>query len=425
MENILSIVKELQADSSKLGKEAILKRESNNVEFKQFIKYVLDPMYVYGIQNKKLKKYLGKTDKATDFEDIFQVFEYLLKNNTGRDEDARLVASFIDKFSEDSNELTDFYVLSITKKLRMGIDSTVNKAWGKGFLNKFEVMLAKDFYKESHKVEGKEFVLTEKLDGQRSLFFHKDGQVKVFSRSGQPIAGLLEIESEIKLLPEGVYDGELLIKNEHLYKNRDVLQETLKITRRDGEKTGVNFWMFDALSNDEFQEGITRDKYQDRRIWLENTIAPHLEHTKLLPILYAGKDMSVIPDLLAELEAEGKEGLMLNLDAPYQCKRTDSLLKIKSMKTFDENCTGVFEGEGKYKGMLGGVTVDYKGYHLKIGSGFSDEQRKLYWDSSELIVGKLIEVQYFRESSNAEGGLSVSFPVFKMIRDDKTVPSYY
>lgn len=424
MENILSIVKELQADSSKLGKEAILKREINNVEFKQFIKYVLDPMYVYGIQNKKLKKYLGKTDKATDFEDIFQVFEYLLKNNTGRDEDARLVASFIDKFSEDSNELTDFYVLSITKKLRMGIDSTVNKAWGKGFLNKFEVMLAKDFYKESHKVEGKEFVLTEKLDGQRSLFFHENGQVKTFSRSGQPIVGLFEIEEEIKQLPEGVYDGELLIKNEYLYKDRDVLQETLKITRKDGEKAGVNFWVFDFLEHEEFQNGQSERSYLSRR----NLISlryKEMKHIHLLPILYRGKDTTVIPDLLSELEAEGKEGLMLNLDKPYVCKRTDSLLKIKTMNTFDEVCTDIFEGEGKYKGMLGGVTVVYKGYHLKIGSGFSDEQRKLYWDSPELIVGKLIEVQYFRESSNAEGGLSVSFPVFKMIRDDKTVPSYY
>lgn len=425
MENILSIVKELQTDNSKLGKLAILKREINNEEFKQFIKYVLDPMYVYGIQDKKLKKYLGQTLNTISFQNLFEAFEYLLENNTGRDEDAKLIATFIDEASREDDELKEFYVQAITKKLRMGIDSTVNKAWGKGFLNKFEVMLAKDFYKESHKVEGKQFVLTEKLDGQRALFFNIDGQVKVFSRSGQPITGLTEIEGEIKRLPIGVYDGELLIKNEHLYKDRDVLQETLKITRKDGEKTGVSFWIFDCLSNDEFQDGETKDKYHERRMWLDNTITSTFEHISSLPILYAGKDMTIIPQLLSKLEAEGKEGLMLNLDKPYYCKRSDVLLKIKSMKTFDEICTGVFEGEGKYKGMLGGITINYKGYPLRAGSGFNDEQRKLYFNNPELIVGSLVEVQYFRESQNAEGGLSVSFPIFKMIRTDKTEPSYY
>lgn len=426
MENILAIVKELQATSGKLNKEAILKREINNEEFKQFISSVLDPMKIYGLQEKKISKYLGNTDGSTEFSNIFEVFSYLEANSTGRDIDAQLVATFIDSQSE---EYKDFLIESFCKKIRMGIDSTVNKAWGKGFLSKFEVMLAKDFYKESHKVESNEFVLTEKLDGQRALFFHEDGQVKVFSRSGQPITGLIEIENEIKQLPFGVYDGELLIKNEHLYKDRDVLQETLKITRKDGDKTGVNFWIFDALSDEEFQDGQSKESYLKRKVNLayqmSTIMEPAYNHIHLLPILYQGKDMSVIPKLLSELENEGKEGLMLNLDKPYFCKRSDVLLKIKSMKTFDEICTGVFEGEGKYKGMLGGITVNYKEYSLRAGSGFNDEQRKLYFNNPELIVGSLVEIQYFRESTNAEGGLSVSFPIFKMIRTDKTEPSYY
>lgn len=425
MENILSIVKELQATSGKLDKEAILKRETNNDEFKQFIKYVLDPMYVYGIQDKKLKKYLGKTVNAISFQSLFETFEYLLENNTGRDEDAKLVATFIDEESVNNEELKDFLVQSITKKLRMGIDSTVNKAWGKGFLNKFEVMLAKDFYKESHKVEGTEFVLTEKLDGQRALFFHVDGQVKAFSRSGQSITGLTEIEDEIKSLPDGVYDGELLIKEEHLYKDRDVLQETLKITRKDGEKSGINFWIFDCISNEEFQDGASRDKYHERRMWLDNTITSSFEHIYSLPILYAGKDMAVIPQLLANLEAEGKEGLMLNLDKPYYCKRSDVLLKIKTMKTVDLLVTGFEEGEGKYKGKLGNLILDYKGYELRSGSGLTDADRDEFWSKQEEYLGKIAEIQYFRESVNDKGGLSVSFPIFLGFRFDKDVPSYH
>lgn len=425
MKNIIAIVKELQAESGRLKKEAILKREIENKDFKRFIKYVLDPLYVYGIQEKKLKKFLGKTVNTVSFQNLFEAFDYLLKNNTGTDEDAKLVATFIDEESNGDEELKEFYVKAVTKKLRMGIDSTVNKVWGKGFLNEFKVMLAKDFYKESHKVEGSWFLLTEKLDGQRAIVIHKNGEVKPFSRSGQLITGLIEIENEVRKLPEGVYDGELLVKDEHLYKDREVLQETLKLSRKDGDKTGLNFHVFDHLTHDEFQDGESKDKYINRRMWLDNTFKTSFEHVHLLPSLYSGDDMTVIPELLKKLEDEGKEGLMLNRDMKYHCKRSDALLKIKSMKTFDERCTGVFEGEGKYKGMLGGVTVDYRGYPLRIGSGFTDYQRELYWKHPELIVDYIIEVQYFRESTNSDGGLSVSFPVFLGKRDDRNEPSYH
>jgi DNA ligase-1 len=428
MYDILKIVEELQSTSGKLDKMAILKREESNEKWKKYLKYVSDDKYVYGIQSKKMNRFLGKTDGITSFQNLFEIFEFLLDgNNTGSDETIQLVASFIDSQPEDVHE---FYVDSLCKKVRMGIDSTINKVYGKGFLSEFKVMLAKDFYKESHKVENKEFVLTEKLDGQRIIAIHNSSGVNFFSRTGQPILGLSEIEAEIKQLDMGVYDGEALIKNEHLYKDRDVLQETLKISRKDGEKTGLNYWIFDYLPLDEFEKGKSKLKYIERKTGLACHLSmrtlTRFNHIYLLPILYQGKDMSVIPNLLQELEDEGKEGLMLNLsDGHWINKRTDQLLKIKTMMTFDEKCVGIFEGEGKYKGMLGGINVLYKGYPLKCGSGFNDVQRKLYFDNPDLIIGQLVEIQYFRESSNDQGGLSVSFPIFKGIREDKNEPSYY
>jgi DNA ligase-1 len=35
------------------------------------------------------------------------------------------------------------------------------------------------------------------------------------------------------------------------------------------------------------------------------------------------------------------------------------------------------------------------------------------------MIGKIVEVQYFEETSNADGGLSLRFPVFKDFRPDK------
>ena len=36
----------------------------------------------------------------------------------------------------------------------------------------------------------------------------------------------------------------------------------------------------------------------------------------------------------------------------------------------------------------------------------------------------IVEIQYFEESKNQDGKLSLRFPVFKKLRTDKTEPSY-
>ena len=54
---------------------------------------------------------------------------------------------------------------------------------------------------------------------------------------------------------------------------------------------------------------------------------------------------------------------------------------------------------------------------VKVGSGFTQEQRLEYMDGS--IVGKIITVQYFEETNNDKGGISLRFPTVKVIHGDK------
>ena len=65
--------------------------------------------------------------------------------------------------------------------------------------------------------------------------------------------------------------------------------------------------------------------------------------------------------------------------------------------------------------MLAQVWIEHKGYKVKVGSGFSQEQRIQYM--TENIVGKLITVQYFEETKNDKGGISLRFPTVKHIYD--------
>ena len=67
--------------------------------------------------------------------------------------------------------------------------------------------------------------------------------------------------------------------------------------------------------------------------------------------------------------------------------------------------------------MLAQVLIEHKGYKVKVGSGFSQEQRIKYMTSD--IVGKTITVQYFEETKNDKGGISLRFPTVKHIYEQK------
>lgn len=421
---IYDFVTRLQSISGRNDKESFIKKYKDDEVIEKYLKLTLDPMQVYGLQSKKLGKFLDKQYEDKPFSNLFECFEYLIENNTGRDEDAKLVASYINILD---SKLHDFIIKSITKSIKLGANiKTINKALGKELLTEFNVMLAHPFEKYADKIEGKTLYVTEKLDGMRCIIFKWGNKIDIRARSGQPIIGLVDIENEILQLDyNGILDGELLIKNAEQYKDRAVLQETLKITKKDGTKSGIDFWIFDTITHKDFQNGKSKLTYSKRREELDNLPVENLANIHVLPVLYKGKDMVEIQKILKDMENDGKEGLMVNIsNSLYTCTRSNGILKLKTFLEFDEEVVSVFEGEGRLKGKLGGVNVLYEGkYPLKIGSGFTDQEREMYWRNPELIVGKIITVQFFRESSNAQGGLSVSFPVFVTVTS-KTEASY-
>ena len=64
-----------------------------------------------------------------------------------------------------------------------------------------------------------------------------------------------------------------------------------------------------------------------------------------------------------------------------------------------------------------GITIQHKGYTVRVGSGFSLDQRKEYGADHSKIIGKIMTVSYFEESTNQDGGLSLRFPTVKHIYD--------
>ena len=147
-----------------------------------------------------------------------------------------------------------------------------------------------------------------------------------------------------------------------------------------------------------------------------------------VPILYQGKyDKDIVKqELDKQIELE-HEGIMVNLaDAAYEGKRTKNILKVKAMQDCDLKIIGFEEGTGKNKGTLGAIIVDYKGFEVKVGSGFTNQDRDYFWANQKELLGRVITVQYFEETTNKkDNSLSLRFPVYLELRELGKEVSYY
>lgn len=421
MYNVKEILDKIASTSSRNEKETILKQNKDNELLKEVLQFVYNPFIVTGLSDKKMKKNpLFRHPIMID-----NIMDYLKENNTGTDVDIYRVKSFI---QQQPQELQGSYYSIVTKNLKIGVTAkTINKILGKGFIPEFNVMLADKYADHESKV--KDFIITEKLDGIRNVLIKENGKIKMFSRQGQVVEGLNDIEIEAdKLLDNYVYDGELLLRNDKNLNSADLYRATVKEVRKDGVKKNVEFYVFDMLPLDEFVSGKSKEGCFDRKAKLFNVLNTlGLTWIKGLPNLYVGDDKSEIARLLSEVEEQGKEGLMLNtIDGIYECKRSKNLLKVKSMQTVDLRLIGFEEGTGKYVGKLGRINVEYKGNTVGVGSGFSDEERIEIWNNQEKYLGKIAEIQFFEETKNQnDDKLSLRFPVWKGIRFDKDSPSYF
>ena len=144
-------------------------------------------------------------------------------------------------------------------------------------------------------------------------------------------------------------------------------------------------------------------------------VGNYYSYFEILPYLYIGNDTAKILEILDEQVNKGEEGIMINiLFAPYDFKRSNNLLKVKTMQTLDLEVIGFEQGTNKNADRLGALFVRYKdGNIVKVGSGFDYDLRKEIWDNQDKWLGAIIEVQYFEETQNQNGGISLRFPVFQ------------
>ena len=411
--DVIKIIKEIEGISSTNGKLHVLRKNADNEVLKKVLYYAYNDMQ-YGVQKKTIDKMMFSPDADYKWNNIWEMFEDLGKLNINNDLVLK-ISNTVGYFSD--KDVQDLLLRILLKDLKCNINvKGINKAIP-NLIHQHEIMLASKF-------EGKikeKVSMSLKMDGIRNTVLIENNEIKHISRQGKCIDGLNEINNALRKLNLNGYmiDGELLRKNVDNISSDDNFRLTTKIVNsKSTDKRGLEFVVFDIVPIEDYYKGVSKIPYIDRLELMENLINEN-DFIRLVPKFGVTDDIELIYGVLNNVISRGEEGLMLNtMNGIYGFgKRSKDILKVKKMQTCDIRCLRIEEGQGKYEGKLGKIICNYKGYELGVGSGFSDEERKYYWDNPDEIIGKIVEVQYFEESKDKDGNLSCRFPVFKYIRD--------
>jgi DNA ligase-1 len=308
-------------------------------------------------------------------------------------------------------------------KTRAG-DKIINKAIP-DHIPEFSVALADKY--EPKLVNWKDgWYVSRKIDGARCIgIVDSNGDTTFYSRTGKEFDTLGIVRDGIKALniTNVVFDGELCLVDDD--GNEDFQGVMKQLKKKDHTIPNPSFKIFDMISHDEFysKQGQKNKPYSIRY----NNLREVMRNNTCACLSVLGQELIKDDDHFAEWTRRGNdyswEGLMLRADEPYKGKRSKDLLKVK--KFFDDEYEVIDTEMGPFRYVLNGreheetmlscVMIKHKDNIVRVGSGFTIEQRQEFYQNPKKILGKIITVQYFEETKNQDGGISLRFPTFKFL----------
>ena len=415
-------VEQSNATNSNSDKLAVIEKYKNQPDLLKVLQYTYDTFKQYGVTSANCKKRSDLCLPFTPYSSIFELLDALASRElTGHD-----AIETVNGFVEENKTYEDVIWNIIDRNLKTrSTVSMINKVIP-GLIPTFDVALAKAYdEKTQKKVNWKDgWFVSRKLDGVRCLtVIDMFGEVKFFSRQGKEFLTLDNLKMDIKALglTNTVFDGEVCIVDENM--DEDFAGIIKEIKRKDHTIETPYYYIFDMLDLEDFNDKTSKDNFANRLVNLRNTV----EETRMVGILEQLECNDIIFDLMMEKSKKGGwEGLMLRKNSTYKGKRSDEILKVKQM--FDDEDVVVdlendydrviVDGQEIEEMMLKNVIIEHKGNRVQVGSGFSHEQRRHFYENPDEILGKQITVQYFEETTNKNGTHSLRFPVIKAVYEN-------
>lgn len=434
--SVYKILEELRATSSRLEKEAILKKNVKNEVLKRVVFLALDP-YTQFYQRKIPKYTPAKKNQADTLDSALDSLKILSSRQTTGNEAIVFLTKLLSSLTEDDAKVLECV---IQKDLDCGVqESTANKIW-KDLVPTFPCMLASAYdEKLIEKVQFPAFVQL-KMDGMRfnAIVDANTKTVEYRSRNGKEVAvnnnlldaAFLQMAKNIGMA-NVVFDGELVVVDEKgklldRKTGNGILNKAVKGTISDDERSQVRATIWDVIPLTYFRQGKCDVDYETRLgtvvVAIDN-LGGNLKHLVSVVETTIADSLYKAQKLFETYHAAGQEGIILKTrDGIWEDKRAKHQIKFKGELECDLICVGWEEGTGKNKGKLGALVLqssDAK-VNVSVGTGLTDEMRSEL--TAKKVKGKIVTVKYnARISSKNKGEDSLFLPVFLEIREDKTV----
>ena len=424
-----NIIQELEADNSRLVKEEIIRREAlaGNDEFFAGCKLALDSMITFGV--KKVDEKQGDGSGVS-----WKLFNELADLLSQRELTGHAALEAIDAIKQQATEIqwNYWYRRILIKDMRAGFsEKTVNSVVSKIKANDYEMpvftcQLAHDSANHENKVSGEKLVEV-KLDGVRVIaIVYPTGAVNLFSRNGKSLDNFPLVEQQLAkragdFAEPVVLDGEIMSAS---------FQDLMKQVHRksDIKSSDAVLNLFDMITLKEFQAGVGKHRQIDRSVTLAtwyNQVADDLPNVTIVGQERVDLDSPAGQARFRQINQEaidgGYEGIMIkDLNALYECKRSVAWLKLKPFIEVSLEVVDVEEGTGRNTGRLGALVCsgqdDGRGIVVNCGSGFTDNDRSIFWKHRDELRGEIVEVRADAITQNQDGTYSLRFPRFLRFR---------
>lgn len=443
----VSWTNKLNESDSRLHKEAVIRSalvaaklgSENAIRFLRLARDCYNNFITYGV------KQVPYTEGVVGQDNPWDNFETLLDRLAQRELTGHAARDAIEAISKqfDSEEWNGFCRAILTKDLRAGVsEKTINKIVKKTVyeIPVFGCQLATN--SEGRPEMRRTKRLEPKLDGVRVIMYvtgigaQNQCEVTCYSRNGKIFENFSHIEQQIKynirdlighhqkLFANGfIFDGEVIGHS---------FQELMRQARRkeNVQATDSVFNIFDVIPLNDFIRGGWNKPLSERVEILEKLrpVFDKMPNVELLPHIIVdldtGKGKDQLERYAKDMVNQGFEGIMIkDIDAPYECKRTTFWMKWKPTITVDLKVIAVEEGTGRNEGRLGALVCngvdDGKEISVNVGSGFEDAERDEFWQSSDRVIGRTVEILCDAVTQNQDGTYSLRFPRFNRFRDDK------
>lgn len=420
------LIDELNVSNSTLEKTATLSKPEYNTNFiKAILKATHNPFVQYYVTPKNIIK---RSDLILNqsHKDILDLLDDLGKRKiTGHE----AIAS-VNAFIRDNNEYNEIILNIFDRNLKTRVsEKIINKVFP-DLIPTFDVALANKY--DEKMVKKVNFIkdtwyASRKLDGVRCIvMIDNEGNITAFSRNGNEFFTLDKVKEALRPLnlKSIVLDGELCIINEN---GDEDFQAILKeYNKKDHTIENPRFKIFDLLDLDDFQKKYSPQILSERQKRIESLLNSYNGVVLSHVVQWKVESGEHLTELNTMAQKNGWEGIMIRKDAPYEGKRSNNLLKCKQF--FDAEYIvedidiGPFriivDGREVTEDMVRAVWIKHKEYPVSVGSGFSIEQRQYFYKHPDQIIGKEITVQYFEETTNQHGEISLRFPTIKAIYNE-------